>query len=1297
MTDTWSSDPTPPQKGEGAWSSDPSPPKPAQGEWSSEPNGPAPSPAPSVTGALSDASKVTAQLADHFLGHVLDAFGQGVRDQIPDYDQLGLGDAVTTRIKQAYDNKPQGPLTALDRGFWEGIVLPAAKVVDLALRAPGALYSGAQQGLMAAGVPRDFVSIPDAFMGSPYEFHPAEPRPSAIPSEIRPIGGTPPDVARSAQAATGDPLIDSILRSPITANAIDHPLVDRTHSVPYTAGGSDPLADPTVYIDHRFPKEIEAPSLSNPNQTVKFDPAEPFTVHENVEQHTMEKLISGGMDDKSAYRVAHYEFAEKAEGAWYRANDIDQIAAEKIYEPILDKIQNAPDDNPPENLYEKPYPHDNDHFAKGPDAIDHMPSPEEIAQARKILGGDSTIPRVTGGPADNLNLAVARDLNVIGKDRPSINEGSPEEAAKAAVPGMTAPHGSPYSYDVVTDAIGRVLKPGEQVEGDFYGVRVHGVRPENLENINDLDHNDVEITHKNGVSTAPPRTAAMAAKPGESISEPVSPAKSAWRERFEHTVDRLETPEDAKALLRNSVPPDEFAAARNGDIPLAQAEALADASGLSPTEITGNLRGVSRLLKNDAEVRVAMETLLRLNDQVREAAKTAADKGTGNNAAELIKLQEAQMRHAIALEQYVGLRAEWGRTGNVMQEFMSEVKDAKTLNEFNKSNRGDNAPTLDDLDRMAKSMAGMDRESAANFLAKQGKPGFFDKLFWYWTHSILWGPVTHIKYAMANMGWLGYNSLLVKPVAAGIGIVHSALSDHQIERVYAGESAAAVAGMVKGVPNAVIAAAKAIRDNVPGVSPRRMAQGVQPFSGSNNPFQGAMTHAIGEGIGASTRIIGGIHTFFGEMGEQVSREELAYRRAINDGHKPWTPNFWAEQAKNFANPTDKEADQAAMDRDRANFVTPLGEKGEAISRAIGKTPLRWVIPFRHIPAVIFKAVEEGTPLAFADKDMRANLLGKNGDVAQHTAIARMTVASGIMGYVAHRVLTDEATGDGPQEPKARAEWLLTHQPNSIKVGGYWYSFNRIGPMGDWMNLGANLVEAAKYLKQGDYEGAAAHVVWAGGRWVTDSVGMNGLANLFQAINQPEGPSATYAVQGFVGGFIPFSGFVRQSASMLDPVMRDAKGVVDGLRSQIPDHMWGLGRENLPVRRDWLGTPVYNPMEWAVSRTSKANADPLNLEMQRLDINPTLPERMVKGQKLNPQMYDELQVLGGPALNLGLHQLVQSPAYAQMPDGLRDKAIKEMIKNTREMAEGALMMRHPELIQNAIQNKTDLLLGNRPSK
>jgi hypothetical protein len=266
---------------------------------------------------------------------------------------------------------------------------------------------------------------------------------SVKPSPITPIEGVP-NVPRSELAQTGDPMIDAVLNSPITKMVIDNPVVDRSHTVPYWAGGSDPLADPTVYIDHRFPKQVEAPRLSNPAQTVKFDPADPFVIHENVEQHTMEILTKGGMDDKSAYRVAHYEWAEKAEGAWYRANDIDQPAAEALYKKIGEKIGDKPmKAHPfPENLYEKPYPHDDDHLASEPDAIDHHPTADETATAHRIMGGhmgtllQSEVHAVVAAAKASPSELERQVGELVEQEIVPLFEGGPEGSEQALIPGV---------------------------------------------------------------------------------------------------------------------------------------------------------------------------------------------------------------------------------------------------------------------------------------------------------------------------------------------------------------------------------------------------------------------------------------------------------------------------------------------------------------------------------------------------------------------------------------------------------------------------------------------------------------------------------------------------------------------------------------------------------------------------------------------------------------------------------------------------------------------------------------------
>ena len=228
-------------------------------------------------------------------------------------------------------------------------------------------------------------------------------------SQIPPVrGSTVPDGApRSELARTGDPMVDRILDSDITRHVIDSPIVDREHTVPYTAGGSVPLADPTFFIDRRFPTSFTVDGIT-------FDPADPFSIHENTEQHAMEVLIKGGMDPGSAYKVAHFEIAEKAEGAWYAAHGIDQAKAEAAYAPFMAQIQHEGAGDVPPNLYKRPYPHDNPSAALHEPIAEPKPTKAEIAQARAIL--DSAEAR------DSTFRAVGADVT---RDMPSLAEQPP--------------------------------------------------------------------------------------------------------------------------------------------------------------------------------------------------------------------------------------------------------------------------------------------------------------------------------------------------------------------------------------------------------------------------------------------------------------------------------------------------------------------------------------------------------------------------------------------------------------------------------------------------------------------------------------------------------------------------------------------------------------------------------------------------------------------------------------------------------------------------------------------------------
>lgn len=409
------------------------------------------------------------------------------------------------------------------------------------------------------------------------------PRPDVVPAPIAPIQGSPTaPVARSEAARTGIPEVDSVLDSPTTKAVIDNPVVDRTRDVPYMAGGSTPLADPTVYIDRHVPKEQTVGGVT-------FDPADPWIVHENVEQHTMGLLIKGGMKPEEAYRVAHFEFAEPAEQAWYRAHGIDQAAAEKEQASWLPKIQHENPENPPPNLYDKPYPHADVKGAEHESVEEAKPSPEEKARAFDII---RNAPELKVPPD---HASQAQQLGVLG-DRPSVADGKPDEAA---------------------------------------------------------------------AKTAPP-------------NKPPGTDENTWEARFDQFVGKLQTPGDVKQLIRNSATEnDNFVEARKGAIPLAHVQDIADAAGVDAGEI--NQRGLGRTLRNDDEVRVAMRLMLQATENVKSFAKDLLSDQSDEN---FIKFQEHLMRRDLAVEQIVGLRAEWGRTGNVFQQFMREVKDAQSLNDF---------------------------------------------------------------------------------------------------------------------------------------------------------------------------------------------------------------------------------------------------------------------------------------------------------------------------------------------------------------------------------------------------------------------------------------------------------------------------------------------------------------------------------------------------------------------------------------------------------------------------------------
>jgi hypothetical protein len=316
----------------------------------------------------------------------------------------------------------------------------------------------------------------------------------------------------------------------------------------------------------------------------------------------------------------------------------------------------------------------------------------------------------------------------------------------------------------------------------------------------------------------------------------------------------------------------------------------------------------------------------------------------------------------------------------------------------------------------------------------------------------------------------------------------------------------------------------------------------------------------------------------------------------------------------------------------------------------------------------------------------------------------MVVGSAVGAWAVNQVLNERMTGFGPTDPKERAQWTATgHQPYSIRIGDYWYSFNRFGSLGTMLGLYSNLAEVIPHVKP-DWEEltkAIGMTVHSTGRLMEDEVGMQGLAGLMDAINEPDRKGAKF-VSNFSGSLLPYSSMQRQVASAMDPYMRETKSVVDGLRYYIPTQ-----RQGLDLKRDWTGLPVANagyggdvpgaPGLSAIIQHRNAVVDPIAQEMQTLDLHPAPPQNRIAGVKLPPKIYDAYQSTAGAFTREALTHFVEQPGWHEMPPFVREQMFKATIEATRKSAGAAIQMQYPQIIQQGVDDRVAKIRGEKPTK
>lgn len=738
---------------------------------------------------------------------------------------------------------------------------------------------------------------------------------------------------------------------------------------------------------------------------------------------------------------------------------------------------------------------------------------------------------------------------------------------------------------------------------------------------------------------------------------------------IEKRIEKINAPDDVDDFIRNAAGEnDAFSEARRGIVSHAQTFALAEAAG-----VDGSFLDMQRLRKigdayNAHQLKGAEALFKTLS--IDAYNKSLLEKTPENIAA----FEAANQKFLMATSHFMAASSEAGRALNILRTMSEGVKQAKDIQEFFQRNTGKTAAEISkQMDFMSK------LENPANqaaFIQASKKATFRAMMLEYYVNCLLSGPLTHLRYMMGNVVKAIETPLVEIPLAA----LHGAIRGDK-ERVYLGEAGAQLMALGQGSIDGLRAASTAWKTGQAPFLPGEIVRGFQP---------NAIPGKIGDFINIPSGVIEAIHAFSKTVRYTQNIAGLAYRTAMREGLEG--DAFDRRVAEIKKAPSEAMMTMATKDALKELYMAPADYNslsGTLVRVTNSNTLAKIIVPFMKIGTQITReAFVERTPLGAAlSQDVRDNLMGRNGGAARDMQVGKILTGTALMSATATAVLSGNATGDGPIDPKVRAQWLLTHRPNTMTIGDLQIPYQGLGSLGMLMRFSANMTETAHAMTEEEGDKLGYSFLAGISKSILDDNWMRGLHDMLDSLYD-EKKGERY-IQNMATNWLPFSVGMGQIARAIDPFQREVRnhgmedgfGLLDAIRSRIP-----LESENLLPRRDAFGQPIPN------GANHNYENDPVVQRMDALRIYPSQLTRKIRGVQLTDQQYDDYSRIAGIAVKERLNQIVQQPGFDHIPPVAQIDMIKETIKLYREQARSAILMQYPDIMQKAMAAKRHDMTG-----
>lgn len=881
-------------------------------------------------------------------------------------------------------------------------------------------------------------------------------------------------------------------------------------------------------------------------------------------------------------------------------------------------------------------------------APDHEPG--KIAADIHEADAKTTPPAEAEPVADNIRKEVDATIKLHApevSDEIKSAENAPNAAEAASDTGAPA-EGQLASEGGVAQERGAVDTSGNDVASDSTGLRQHpgeGGR----------DVNAAANVGESSRSSAKPDKLDLVDKVGNIRWENLTEDKdviAAARQAYEKAGSPL-----PRSVTRREM--SDFAASLGIDEHLLNIEKLEALTGRDGIPVAFRIEAGRNFLKQSAE---------RIRSMNENAARWTPE--------DALDYTHAVAQHVMVGRTISDVYSAWGQSGHALRDISNgEMKDIRGFEELLQATTG---RTFEEIQKQAILGSKLKtNEQISKYVKEATQPTFVDKMLWYRNMCLLSGPITHAVYMEANLVNLITRPLLEVPTQAALGALRGAE-----ERVYPGEAKEMLYALGPAMGRAFGNAAESWKEQMqvmPG------AQGIKKYTtlvGQQQMIPGK----FGAALNSVGRVIGALHSFIYTLAYEQNIAGLSYRQAMREGLDPSSTEFAARLNDLKTNQTPEMMDEASTSALNEMNMGKSGKVVGLISALSNSHPIgKFLFPFIKMEMNVKKQrFLERTPLGFIlSKDIRANLMGANGELARDMQQGKMLAMTGTAGAI-FTLASQYVNADGPSDPNKNRVWRLTHCPNSIQVGDSCFALKGLGNLGSLLQFGAAAKESLSGWEGNDGDHIAGAMAENLSKVLADGSFIQSLKNTLELAFHPQ-QNASKFIQNFATQFLPFSVGLGQVTKVIDPFRKDtttesgtglganADSIMKAALARTPATSWMLQDQH-----DIFGQPISETSDYH----DRYQNDPVVQQMNALHMGIGYLNKKVFGVKLDDKQYADYSQIAGILTKETLDRLV-TPDFANRPAAQQIQAIHSVIEMCRDQAKQKILVKYPEVRDAAI--------------